>query len=246
MNSKSKGSRWLAVAGFAVAMAWMESAVVLYLRTLMNRLEPYQATPLPAVGGLAFAELVREAATLSMLALVGWLEGQTWRSRLGFFLLAFGIWGLGHYVFLVPLTGWPRSVLDWDVLFLIPLPWWGPMLAPILIALLMVGGGSLLALGDTPERPLWPSRWAVAASLTGAGLALYVFMADAIAATFRGGPSLRELLPVRFNWPLFLPAVTLPAVPVAELGRLRWHRRDAARAPALRTSDRPNPSAAGH
>lgn len=241
MTSTPKLARWLAVSGFAVAMAWMESAVVLYLRTLVDRIEPYQATPLPIVGGLAGAELVREAATLIMLALVGWLAGQTWRSRLGYFVLAFGIWDIGYYVFLVPLTGWPNSVFDWDILFLIPLPWWGPVLAPVLIAALMVLGGTLLALGDEPDRPLWPARWSVAANLGGAALALYVFMADAIAATFRGGPPLRELLPTHFNWPLFLLALALMALPVMELASLAWRRNHPTATPALRTSDSSHP-----
>ncbi len=235
MTSIPKYSRWLVVSAFAIAMAWMESAVVLYLRTLLNRMDPYQPNPLPEIGGLAGAELVREAATLIMLALVGWLAGRTWRSRLGYFLLAFGIWDIFYYIFLVPLTGWPNSLLDWDILFLIPLPWWGPVLAPVLIAVLMVVGGSLLALGDEPERPLWPGRWTVAANLVGVGLALYVFMLDAIHALRGGGPSIRELLPVHFNWALFLPAVALMAAPVIELAWLAWRRRSEASEPAIKT-----------
>lgn len=233
MNSQPPFSRWLAVAAFAIAMAWLESAVVLYLRTLLDRLNPYQPTPLPELGGLAGAELIREAATLIMLALVGWLAGRTWRSRLGYFLLAFGIWDIFYYVFLVPLTGWPNSLLDWDILFLIPLPWWGPVLAPVLIALLMVVGGTLLAVFDEPDQPLWPGRWWVAANLAGASLALFVFMSDAIQAVRRGGPSIREMLPVHFNWALFLPALALMAAPVIELSWLVWRRRHADSEPRI-------------
>ncbi len=70
MRFKTNLARWLAVVGFAAARAWVESAVVLYRRTLMGRLEPHQPTPLPEVGGLAFAELARDAATLARPALV--------------------------------------------------------------------------------------------------------------------------------------------------------------------------------
>ena len=28
-------------------------------------------------------------------------------------------------------AGWPETVLDWDILFLLPLPWWGPVIAPV-------------------------------------------------------------------------------------------------------------------
>jgi hypothetical protein len=69
----------------------------------------------------------------------------------------------------------------------------------------------------------------------GVGLALYVFMLDAIHALRGGGPSIRELLPVHFNWALFLPAVALMAAPVIELAWLAWRRRSEASEPAIKT-----------
>jgi hypothetical protein len=81
-------ARWLAVAAFAIAMAWLESATVYYLRTLVDRIEPYQPNPLPIQGTLGQVELVREAATLLMLLILGVLAerrggraGATARSR---------------------------------------------------------------------------------------------------------------------------------------------------------------------
>ena len=111
-HPSSVGRRLLVVAGFAVAMAWVESAVVFYLRRLVDRIEPYQSNPLPIAGAIGGAELVREAATLVMLLTVGWLGGSTWRSRFGIFVAAFGVWDIFYYVFLIPLTGWPHSLLD--------------------------------------------------------------------------------------------------------------------------------------
>src|SRR5436190_21802667 len=113
-------SRWSVVALFATAMAWVESAVVYYLRTMFNRIEPHQAHPLPLIGGLGPAELVREAATLIMLLMVGILAGRTWRARLAYSALAFGVWDIFYYVFLKVMCGWPHSLLDWDILFLLP------------------------------------------------------------------------------------------------------------------------------
>ena len=101
---------WLAVVIYALAMAWVESAVVFYLRSMIDRIAPYQPNPLPIAGGFAFAEIVREVATLVMLVTVGWLAGRTWRSRVGYALLAFGVWDIAYYLWLVPLTGWPRSL----------------------------------------------------------------------------------------------------------------------------------------
>jgi hypothetical protein len=241
MNTLNVWKRWSVVAVFALAMAWVEAAVVLYLRTLLNRIEPYQPRPLPEIGGLAGAELIREAATLVMLATVGWLAGTTMRSRAAYALVAFGVWDIAYYVFLVPLTGWPNSLLDWDILFLLPLPWWGPVVAPVSIAALMIAGGTLVARYDSPEQPLRPGWIAGALAVLGTVLALYVFMADAIEAIRTGGPSVRDLLPVRFLWPAFLVALALMAAPVLELA-WRCRRRttrtepDATRPPVAGTS----------
>jgi len=68
MNEKK---RWLLVFLFATAMAWAESAVVVDLRTLVDRIEPYQPNPLPFLPRLGEVELVRQIATLIMLFTVG-------------------------------------------------------------------------------------------------------------------------------------------------------------------------------
>jgi len=210
--------RWLVLVGFAVAMAWMEAATVVYIRTYLGRLEPYQATPLPMNTHLGAVEVIREAATILMLITAGWLAGTTRRSRFAYFMIAFGIWDIFYYVFLAAIGPWPRSVWDWDILFLIPLPWWGPVLAPASIAGLMVAGGSLVALNETDEHTVWPSRASWTTSYLGAALALFVFMADAIAAVARGGrSSLHELLPTSFNWVLFLVALAAMAMPLVDV-----------------------------
>jgi hypothetical protein len=206
-------------------MAWVEAACVFYLRTLVDRIEPYQAHPLPDSAALGGAELARELATLVMLGTVGWLAGATWRSRLAYATIAFGLWDIFYYVFLRVMTPWPHSVWDWDILFLLPLPWWGPVLAPTLIALLMVAGGTLVVSRDEPSHPCWPSRLTLVVGLAGTGLALHVFMADALRVADQGVKVLRDLLPTTFNWPLFLLAWCLMAVPVVDLvARLRRGR----------------------
>jgi hypothetical protein len=213
------------VAVYAVAMAWVESAVVLYLRTITGRMDPYSPAPLQVLDGIGLAEVVREAATLIMLSSVGWLAGRTWRSRLGYLLVAFGTWDIFYYIFLMPLTAWPRSLLDWDILFLIPLPWWGPVLAPVSIAALMIAGGTLLGQYDSAAQPLWPHRWALGLNALGTVLALYAFMADALRIADQGIEALRKMLPVWFNWPLFILAWLLMATAVVDLGLQVWRRR---------------------
>jgi hypothetical protein len=217
----SDAKRWGVVALYAGAMAWVEAAVVYYLRTMVHRIEPYQPEPLPLIGSLGYAELVREFATLVMLLTVGVLAGRNWRSRLAYSAVAFGVWDIAYYLWLVPLTSWPRSFGDWDILFLIPLPWWGPVWAPTSIAALMILFGTAVAIHDSAERPLWPGKASFCTAAAGVVLALYVFMSDSIRVTLSGGhiEDLRNLLPQRFHWPLFSVALAFIALPVLSVVR---------------------------
>lgn len=213
-----EAKRWLTVAAYAVGMAWVESAVVFYLRTLTDRIDPHQTEPLPRVDGLASVELIREAATLLMLITVGMLAGKNWRSRWGYSAIAFGVWDIFYYVFLKVITGWPNTLNDWDILFLLPLPWWGPVIAPVLIASLMIMWGTLASQWEH-QRP-FRSEWrAWGLNFAGCALAMYVFMEDAIRVAGQGEDALRMMSPVRFDWPLFMVALVLMSAPVFSCGR---------------------------
>lgn len=213
---------WMIVAVYATAMAWVEAAVVFYLRIMIDRVIPYQANPLPNTVGLGQIELVRELSTLIMLFTVGMLAGKTWRSRLAYSITSFGIWDLLYYVFLSLMSGWPHSIFDWDILFLIPLPWWGPVLAPVSIAVLMIAGGSLVIYSEGSQKVVGPGRLAWGFSFLGILLALYVFMADAIGAVIGGVGAVRSVLPAWFNWPLFVLALTLMASPILDILLKSW------------------------
>jgi hypothetical protein len=162
-------------------------------------------------------ELVREAATLVMLLAVGGIAGRTRTTRLGYTAIAFGIWDICYYLFLKIICDWPASLFDWDILFLIPLPWWGPVIAPISIALLMIVWGTLVTLEVVrdPVTAATSTWWRVNA--LGTALALYVFMADSLHAVSQGVRVPSMGLPTAFNWPLFALAVTLMAAPLAHL-----------------------------
>lgn len=217
--------RWITVVLFASAMAYVEAAVVAYLRVWLDRVDPYQPRPLMVPQWVESTEMLREAATLVMLATVGWLAGRTWRGRLGYFLVLFGVWDILYYVFLAALTGWPRSPLDWDVLFLIPVPWWGPVWSPISIASLMVVGGTLLTHTDGAPPRYWPRNISWMAAAIGVLLALYVFMAESLRVSGTGPSIHRMTLPTRFDWPLFLFAWFLLAAPILDAALQRFDVR---------------------
>src|SRR5438067_1429387 len=195
MGLLSERTRWAIVMAFAIAMAWVEAASVFYIRALVDRIEPYQADPLPMHGALGNVELWREAATLVMIGTLGVLAGRTWRRRAGYAALAFGAWDIFYYVFLRLISGWPGTLLDWDILFLLPLPLWGPVLAPVSIALVMIVWGTLATQSGDDATD---SRWAWALGWVGIVLALALFMIDAWRALPDGRHAVLQVLPSTF------------------------------------------------
>ena len=198
---QSKNLWWVGL--FAIAMAYLESAVVVYLRQLYGISDLILSVPPfdPKIGAI---ELGRELATLIMLLTVGWVAGKKFQSRLGFAVLAFGVWDIFYYFWLRVFIGWPQSLLDPDLLFLLPLPWWGPVLSPILIAALMVISGALAVIKDEHELRLIPSSmdWAILAG--GILTVLYTFMAHALSVLPANAQTLGQLRPSEFNWAVYL------------------------------------------
>src|SRR5262249_41090948 len=168
----------------------------------------------------------REAATLVMITAVGVLAGRTWLRRVAYASLAFGIWDILYYVFLRLVSGWPKTLFDWDILFLLPLPWWGPVLAPVSIALVMILWGTLAAQA-ADDGMGGRGAWGLAS--IGIALALTVFMSDAWRALPNGRDAVLQVLPTTFNWPLFWLALLLMAAPVMDELKCRYFTRRVAR-----------------
>jgi hypothetical protein len=148
---------WTAL--FGLAFGWLEAAVVVYLRRIVYP-EGFALPLAPIEPQLAAVELAREVATLLMLAAVAVLAGRTRWQRFAAFLVAFGVWDLAYYLGLKLVLGWPPSLATWDVLFLLPWPWLGPVYAPATVAVLMVVFGALVfrqeeARPGRADRPAW-------------------------------------------------------------------------------------------
>ncbi len=187
-------TKLLALLVYAAAMGLFEAATVIYLRRLLSVGFGGEAVPQGLTWlSLRPVELSRETATIVMILMAALLFGRSWRGRLGAFAFVFGIWDLSYYVFMNVFTGWPGSLLNWDLLFLIPSPWWGPVLAPVLIALVLVIGGIRWM-----QPAIRPHRgWVIYTSgmiLVGGAALLSVFLTS---------------VPPHFAWWAYLPALAL-------------------------------------
>jgi len=141
---------------FAVAFGFVESAVVYYLRFLLNfhtqvPVGKYKvllnlgfitfvspAHSIMASRNLTAVEIIREACTIVMLASVAFFAGSSWRQRIAAFMVAFACWDITYYLYLKILDNWPSSLLTRDVFFLIPVTWIGPVLTPLVICTVML------------------------------------------------------------------------------------------------------------
>jgi len=187
----------LALAG--VAFGVIEGAVVMYLRQISYP-EGF-AFPLAMPPALVLrTELVREVATLLLLAGIAGACARSFIRRFAIFGYLFGIWDLIYYATLKVALDWPASLMTWDVLFLIPAPWASPVLAPILVSLALVAGGLSVLLMDEalPMRSRF-SDWIL--GILGAGIMLASFLWNAGALT-RGGAGILGV-PGAFPWWLF-------------------------------------------
>jgi hypothetical protein len=152
--------RYLWLCLFGIAMGYFEGSVVVYLRALYYP-DGFHFPVILIPERMAAVEIVREAASVLLLAAGARLAGERFLERFAAFMVLFGVWDLVYYAVLAALIGWPTSLGDWDVLFLIPVPWLGPVWAPCAVSLALVGVGTWLY--GTAERPraIQPLDWGV-------------------------------------------------------------------------------------
>lgn len=149
---------WLWLLGLAVG--YFEAAVVVYLRALYYP----QGFRFPVVivwDRVLVVEVVREAASLLLLAAGARLAGRGFLERFAAFMVLFGVWDLVYYAVLKLVLDWPAGFADWDLLFLIPVPWLGPVWAPVAVSITLVAVGSYLYWTAEKARSIRPLDWAV-------------------------------------------------------------------------------------
>ncbi len=222
------------ITAFAIAMAFLESAVVVYLRELYYPVE-FRFPMAPIKRHIAITELLRELATLVMLLAPGALITPRRLERFAWFIYCFGVWDIFYYVFLKAVLDWPATLFDWDILFLVPVVWVGPVLAPCIVSAGLISIG-LLVLHRRAEDPTFMlRRWEWGLLIASGSLLLYTFMEEPLAHILHSvsgdGPltlpkpghdalsGLRDYLPEHYNWAVFAGACVLAGVVLIRLMR---------------------------
>ncbi len=198
----------------AIAFGYIEAAVVVYLRQIFHPEGfsfPLISFPLTAQSrSMVLVEVGREAATIILIICAAILSGHNRKQRIAYFLIIFAIWDIFYYVWLKILLGWPGSIMDWDVLFLIPLPWAGPVLAPALVSLMMLVFAGMILYRDFCERPINKPIWeTLGYSVSG----LIVITSFCLAGKYMQSADYAE----HFSWPIFLAGLLTACVASA-----RW------------------------
>ena len=181
---------------FAIAMAFVESAVVVYLRAIYYP-EGFAFPLKPLTDYKIIIEVCREVATIIMLMTVAHISGRKFWERFAYLIFIFGVWDIFYYVWLKVLLNWPATMLDWDILFLIPLPWIGPVIAPVSISILMIICSILIIRSIERGEEFRPTLLAFAIAIAATFIILYSFMYDT-------GATLRQQMPKPYKYGLLI------------------------------------------
>ncbi len=219
MNGKVKRvhSLFMLIGVFAMAMGFLEAIVVVYLRQIYYPMG--FDFPLTILSPSMYSiELLREAVTLVMLVTIGIIAGKNKLQKFSYFIYCFGVWDIFYYIGLKSLLNWPPSLLTWDILFLIPVPWVGPVLAPVICSLTMIFLAICLIYTQEKgyEVSLTYREWSLIS--IGALIIFYSFIQDYTNIIIEGGflknvwtlrtnenfnQLISEFIPTCFNWIMF-------------------------------------------
>ena len=218
MKKESKNTI-LIVTIFSIAMAFLETAVVVYLRKLFYPAGfnfPLKGFLDPSILSI---EWVREFATIIILLAIGILAGNKLYKKFGYFIYAFAIWDIFYYIFLKFTLNWPNSLFTWDLLFLIPWPWIGPVLAPLLCTILVVITAFIIIHFEDKGIPIKLKINEIALVISGIIIVIYTWLYNYGKIIISGGyakdfftlsanpgfiETINNYAPSYFNWPLFL------------------------------------------
>jgi len=192
---------WVGV--FAIAMAFVETVVVVYLRKLYYALGFNFPFNVDIPKEVILIEGLRETSTIVMLLAIAFIAANKVYRKFAYFLYAFAVWDIFYYIWLKVLLNWPASFFTWDVLFLIPVPWTGPVIAPIIVSLTMISLSA--AIVHFSPKKINFREWALLS--LGALLILLSFIWDYSTLLIKKTDIkdlLSEYVPHGYQWSLFV------------------------------------------
>jgi hypothetical protein len=149
---------FLIVVVFGIAFGYIEAAVVVYLRQIFypdGFTFPLTVFGIDAISRrILLTEIGREVATIVLIFTGAWLFGRNRHQRIAYFMIIFAVWDIFYYVWLKVLLGWPASIMDWDILFLIPYTWASPTLYPVLISMILIIFAVVILYRSSCGRPI--------------------------------------------------------------------------------------------
>ncbi|MFC1629661.1 hypothetical protein ACFL11_00305 [Patescibacteria group bacterium] len=193
MNKEQQRQIWIAfflLAIFGIAMGVFEAATVVYIREL-GKMDMLNINLYPI-------ELTREVSTIAMLVIIAVITGKNFLQRFSFFIYTFAFWDIFYYVAFHIFISWPPSLSTWDVLFLIPIVWQGPVIAPIFCSLMMILLAIEIVYLQIKNRSLRIDLPEWTLLCLGGSVILLSFLWNSIQ-----GISPEELPPPSYNWLLF-------------------------------------------
>jgi hypothetical protein len=192
-------------------MAYVEATCVVYLWEMLYpggfKFPFHTMADIQEMGyvWLLRVECGRELATMVMLVGCAFAAGRTRVQRIASFLFLFGVWDVFYYAWLRVITEFtqfpffPASLGTWDVLFLIPVVWTGPVYAPVIVAVTMAVFAVLLVFAESrvprikPDLRFWITEAVAALMVFGSFIWNY--------ANVRAGKA-----PPSYPWWLLMPA----------------------------------------
>ena len=184
---------WLTVWG--AAFGYIEAAIVIYLRHLYYP-DGFAFPVVFVESGIAVVELLREAVTLLFMWAVAALAFRSLQNRVAAYMILFGTWDIFYYLFLKVFLNWPASLMTWDILFMLPLPWVGPVWAPVLVSMALIYAGFIILRMDEKGTPMKMGRCFWMLEIAAGAVIVLSFLIP-------GQVVWKEAIPTHFPWYLF-------------------------------------------
>jgi len=190
---------------FSTAFGFIEATVVIYLRQIYYP-EGF-SFPIKIISDKTiFIEYLREFATLILIFSASCVAGKTKMEKFAYFMYIFGIWDIFFYIFLNFFLNWPSSILEYDLLFLIPVAWVGPVLAPVIISVLLISAGIIIIYFENNNYKIYQTKLLWLLEISGGFIVFISFILSA-------GDVINRLYPAHFYWWLFCSGVIIAILP---------------------------------